>query len=156
LVSEVTAKLPVLTLCAFLNAPDGAAEQIREHSDRFLHAFQQRDAENLERHSRRLYALAASIFEARRQAPLDPEGDVASALLAMRIEGQPVSEDLLQGALRQLLIAGHVAVTMVMGSCARHLALDTDLQDQLRRSPDRIAAAIEELLRLHTPNQGFC
>jgi len=55
-----------------------------------------------------------------------------------------------------LLIAGHVAVTMTMGSCARHIAIDLQLQDHLRRSPDRIAAAVDELLRLNTPNQGFC
>jgi cytochrome P450 len=155
LVSELTAKLPVVVLCAFLNAPDTAVTEIREHSDRFLQAFQRRDAEVLERESRKLYALAAGILETRRRAPLDPERDIASALLAMRIDGKPVSQDLLEGALRQLLIAGHVAVTMMMGSSARHLALHPDLQDLLRRSPDRIEAAIDELLRLYTPNQGF-
>jgi cytochrome P450 len=156
LVSEVTAKLPVSVLCAFLSAPEAAEAQIRDHSDRFLHAFQQRDTETLERESRKLYALAASILEDRRRVPLDTEHDIASALLAMRVDGRSASSDLLEGALRQLLIAGHVAVTMTMGSCARHLALDPQLQDQLRRSPNRIAAAVDELLRLNTPNQGFC
>jgi cytochrome P450 len=156
LVSEVTATLPVLVLCVFLNAPEDAAAQIRELSDRFLRAFQTRDAAALEGESRRLYALAQHILEARRHHPLDPERDVASALLAMRVDGKPVSEELLQGAVRQLLIAGHVAVTMMMGSCARHLAVHSDLQQELRRRPSAIPAAVEELLRLYTPNQGFC
>lgn len=156
LVSELTSKLPVSVLCAFLNAPEAGAAKIREHSDRFLGAFQRRDSETLERESRKLYALAASILEERRQVPLDTERDMASALLAMRVDGRPASNELLEGALRQLLIAGHVAVTMTMGSCARHIALDPQLQDHLRRSPDRIAAAVDELLRLNTPNQGFC
>jgi cytochrome P450 len=156
LVSEVAVTLPVLVLCVFLNAPEDAPAQIRELSNRFLRAFQARDAAALEDESRRLYALARRILEARRHDPLDPERDVASALLAMRIEGKPVSEELLEGALRQLLIAGHVAVTMMMGSCARHLAAHRHLQQELRSRPSIIPAAIEELLRLYTPNQGFC
>jgi cytochrome P450 len=43
-----------------------------------------------------------------------------------------------------------------MGSCARHLAEQPTLQDELRQKPERIAAAVDELLRLYTPNQGFC
>jgi cytochrome P450 len=157
LVSELAATLPVLVLSAFLNAPESdAAARIKTMSEEFLAAFQRRDAQGLEAVSRRLYSLAAGILEARRQAPLDPESDIASALLAMRIDGQPAPEALLQGALRQLLVAGHVAVTMMIGSCARHLALHADLQDELRASPARIGAALEELLRLYTPNQGFC
>jgi cytochrome P450 len=157
LVSELAGTLPVLVLSAFLNAPEtDAAARIKSLSEDFLAAFQRRDAQGLEAVSRRLYALAAGILEARREAPLDPESDIASALLAMRIDGQPAEESLLQGALRQLLVAGHVAVTMMIGSCARHLALHSDLQDELRAAPARIGAAVEELLRLYTPNQGFC
>src|SRR6516165_5713749 len=99
LVSELTAKLPVSVLCAFLNALEAAAAKIREHSDRFLSAFQRRDSETLEHESRKLYAVAASILEERRRVPLDTERDVASALLAMRVDGRAVSNELLEGAL---------------------------------------------------------
>jgi cytochrome P450 len=157
LVAELAATLPVLSLCAFLHAPEHVtAAQIKSMSDDFLRAFQARDNTALEAASRRLYALAEAILETRRREPLDPESDVASALLAMRIDGEPASETLLQGAVRQLLIAGHVAVTMMMGSSTRHLALDHELQHRLRSNPILIPAALEELLRLYTPNQGFC
>lgn len=157
LVGEVAATLPVLSLCAFLNPPQPDAPLLLKRiGEAFLHAFQERDLTGLERESRRLYAVAVDILSARKQAPLDPERDMASALLAMRIDGRPPPEEYTQGALRQLLLAGHVAVTMMMGSCARHLAEHPALQDELRQKPDRIAAAVDELLRLYTPNQGFC
>jgi cytochrome P450 len=157
LVSELTGVLPVLVLCAFLNAPAAdAPERIKELSDRFLRAFHSRDHEALERESRALYGVARDILQARTRQPLDPQTDVASALLAMRVDGQPVSDDLLQGALRQLLVAGHVAVTMMLGSAALHLARHPALQDELRAQPELIAPAVEELLRLYTPNQAFC
>jgi cytochrome P450 len=157
LVSELTGVLPVLVLSAFLNAPaQDTPERIKQLSDRFLRAFHSRDHEALERESRALYGIARDLLEARKREPLDPQNDVASALLAMRIDGEPVSDDLMQGALRQLLVAGHVAVTMMLGSAAAHLARDGALQAQLRAAPERIAHAVEELLRLYTPNQAFC
>jgi cytochrome P450 len=45
---------------------------------------------------------------------------------------------------------------MMLGSSARHLAENPALQAELRAQPSLIDAAIEELLRLYTPNQGFC
>jgi cytochrome P450 len=155
--AELAATLPVLVLCAFLSSPrQETSADIRALTDSFLQAFQARDLVALERESRRLYAIAAEILDARKAQPLDPQEDVASALLAMRIDDQPVSDDLMQGALRQLLIAGHVAVTMMIGSAVMHLAQHAELQHELRRNPDRLAPAIEELLRLYTPNQAFC
>jgi cytochrome P450 len=157
LVAELTGVLPVLVLSAFLNAPAAdTPERIKELSERFLRAFHGRDHEALERESRALYGIARDLLEARKHEPLDPQSDVASALLAMRIDGQPVSDDLMQGALRQLLVAGHVAVTMALGSAAGHLARDHALQAQLRAEPERIPLAVEEFLRLYTPNQAFC
>jgi cytochrome P450 len=157
LMSELAGTLPVLNLCVFLNAPEAdASSKIKQLSQDFLRAYQARDAAALERESRRLYALASDILEARKRQPLDPETDIASAILQVRIDGQPASEDLMQGAMRQLLVAGHVAVTMMMGSCAYHLACDPALQSQLRAAPERIPAALEELLRLYAPNQAFC
>jgi cytochrome P450 len=157
LMSELAGTLPVLNLCVFLNAPArNTSAQIKQLSEDFLRAYQTRDAAALERESRRLYALASDILEARQRQPLDPETDIASAILQVRIDGQPASPDLMQGAMRQLLVAGHVAVTMMMGSAAYHLACDAALQAQLRASPERISSALEELLRLYTPNQAFC
>lgn len=157
LVGELAGVLPVRVLCAFLNAETQETEaRIRTLSERFLRAFHSRDHAALEQESRNLYAIACDLLDARKREPLDPQNDVASALLAMRIDGEPVSDDLMQGALRQLLVAGHVAVTMMLGSAARHLALDPALQELLRREPDKIPAAVEELLRLYTPNQAFC
>lgn len=157
LVADLTATLPVRILCAFLNLPGAdAPEQLRESGTRFLRAFQQRDFAVLEQESRKLYAVASALLELRKREPLDPAHDMATALLHMNSEEEPVSEALTQGALRQLLLAGHVAVTMMLGSAALHLAREPELQRELRREPGRVDAAIDELLRLYTPNQGFC
>ena len=59
------------------------------------------------------------------------------------------------GSVRQLLIAAHVAPTAAIASAVRHVADDAELQERLRAEPDLIPPAVEELLRLYTPNQGF-
>jgi cytochrome P450 len=59
------------------------------------------------------------------------------------------------GSVRQLFVAGHVAPTVAIAAIVRALATDGALQDQLRTDPQLIPDAVEELLRLHTPNQGF-
>jgi cytochrome P450 len=157
LVAELAGTLPVSNLCAFLNAPaQDAPEKIKALSETFLAAYQRRDAPGLEAASQDLYALAAEILEARKREPLDPGRDVATAILRVQIGGEPAAEALMQGAMRQLLVAGHVAVTMMMSSSAYHLGRDPSLQRLLRSHPDRIEAAVDELLRLYTPNQGFC
>lgn len=157
LVTDVAGTLPVLNLCAFLNAPaQDTPEKIKALSEAFLAAYQGRDAAGLEAASRRLYSLAAEILEARKLEPLDPTRDVASAILRVQIDGEPAAEALMQGAMRQLLVAGHVAVTMMMSSAAFHLGRAPELQALLREQPERIDAAVDELLRLYTPNQGFC
>lgn len=59
------------------------------------------------------------------------------------------------GSLRQVLVAGHGAPALVRANGLVHLAPDRALQDRLWADPSLVAAAVEELLRLHTPNQGF-
>jgi cytochrome P450 len=157
LVADLAGTLPVLNLCAFLNAPaQDTPERIKTLSETFLAAYQERDAAGLEAASRQLYSLAAEILDARKRAPLDPARDVATAILRVQIDGEPAAEALMQGAMRQLLVAGHVAVTMMISSAAFHLGTDAELQAFLREQPERIEAAVDELLRLYTPNQGFC
>jgi cytochrome P450 len=56
---------------------------------------------------------------------------------------------------RQVLVVGIVAPTVVLGSIAVHLARDAELQARLRADPSLIPAAIEEFLRLYTPYRGF-
>ena len=151
------AAFPILVLCEFLNAPaDETFEDIKAMSERFLVAFHSRDHAALEVESRKLYGVAAAILDARRKAPLDPDQDLASALLAMRIDGAQPSDEMLQGVIRQLLVAGHVAASMAIGSAMLHLARDRELQSRLRAQPALIAEAVDEFLRLYTPNQAFC
>jgi cytochrome P450 len=59
------------------------------------------------------------------------------------------------GCIRQVLVVGIIAPTVMIGSIAVHLCRDPDLQQKLRAAPALIPDAIEEFLRLYTPYRGF-
>ncbi len=61
-----------------------------------------------------------------------------------------------QGAilLVQLVTAGAESTTSLLGTAARLLAQDKDLQQRVRADPDRIGALVEEAVRVESPFRG--
>jgi cytochrome P450 len=59
------------------------------------------------------------------------------------------------GTIRQVLVVGIIAPTVLIGSICVHLSRDQRLQQRLRAHPSLVPAAIEEFLRLYTPYRGF-
>lgn len=155
LISEVVSPFVGLVFAEFLNVPRELAERINAAGERFEHAQAHFDVEAAERENQTLYAICRQLVAARRRAPLHPEEDVTSALLAAHVDGEPLDDELVAGSLRQLLIAAHVAPTAAIGSAVLHLARDAELQARLRADPSRLPRAVEEFLRFYTPNQGF-
>jgi cytochrome P450 len=144
-----------LVFAEFLNIPRELADEVNRLGERFETAQAHFDARAAEDDNQALYAICRELVAERKAAPLDPEQDVVSALLAARVEGEPLDDELVAGSIRQLLIAAHVAPVAVIGSAVLHLARDAALQATLRAEPERLPRAIEELLRVYAPNQGF-
>lgn len=153
--ADLASPLCARSVMALLNVPDHLADQIATHGAAFEDAQFRFDAETVEAENQILYELARQLVAHRRDHPLDPNEDIVSGLLAGAVDGRPIDDETVAGSFRQIVIAGHGAPALVMASAIAHLAADVELQQQLRRDPDQIAAAVEELLRLYTPNQGF-
>ena len=149
-VSELTSPVTALVFAEFVRLPRERALELNAHSEAFERAQQELDTDTAERENRWLYDACRQLVRERRVEPLDPETDIVSALLRLEKDDEFVA-----GSIRQLVIAAHVAPTAAIASAVRHLAEDAALQKRLRTEPGLIAAAVDELLRLHTPNQGF-
>lgn len=141
------------TLAAFLGMPEEFGARLEQHSVAFGHAQDIGDGPAIEEENVILYRYAHEVVTAG-QDRSSPTGLVA-ALLTGRVAGRELTEEEVVGVIRQIFIAGHIAVAAGLGSAIGHLAAHPVAQDQLRGNPDLIPAAVEELLRLHTPNQGF-
>jgi len=80
----------------------------------------------------------------------DPRDDLISLLWTVEIDGQPASQQDIENYGVLMFIAGLDTVMQGMGHGIRHMALNPDLQSQLRANPALIADATEELLRRYT------
>jgi cytochrome P450 len=98
-----------------------------------------------------LWDYCAKAIADRQQQPRDPATDLITALVVSDAGDGPMPEELAVGTVRLLIAAGHDSTTSAIGICLRFLAENPEVQQTLREEPRRIAAAIEEILRLRAP-----
>lgn len=147
--------LPIAILGEFFRLSADAARRIRFVGSAFNMALQQRDDAKVRLYSDELYAIARALIEDRKACPQDPDVDPISSLLEVRVDGAPLPDDMILGALRQFLMVGIVAPTTFIGSMAVHLARHPEHHALIRSDLSLVPAAVEEMLRLYTPYRGF-
>jgi cytochrome P450 len=147
--------MPVLVFGRWMNLPPDQVDSLGEVGRRFNVAVQSADIDATKESSLLLYDMARALVAERKARPLDPKSDVTTSLLAVRVEGEGLPEDMIVGMIRQVLVVGIIAPTVMIGSICVHLSRDRKLQDRLRAHPSLIPAAVDEFLRLYTPYRGF-
>ncbi len=102
--------------------------------------------------SERIYEEFARLLDERRAVP---EDDLMSALLAAEIDGERLDDDEILGFCYQLIVAGNDTTTSLIGNGAVLLANHPEQQKWLADDPERIPAAVEEMLRFEPPAQAL-
>jgi cytochrome P450 len=146
---------PAFTAAEWLNLDHDDVYRLADTASEWVDAWRRQDAELVTERSNQMYDMARALVADRKEHPRPIETDPASSLLSEEVDGVPLSEDLVVGALRQSLVVGMVAPPILLGGICVHLARDRDLQTRLREHPELIPAAIEEFVRLYTPYRGF-
>lgn len=147
--------LPAHAVAMWLNLEDARARWLSRTATAWVDAWRRQDADDVARHSGEMYEVARWLVSDRTRNPRDRVTDPATSLLSERPEGAPLDRELIVGALRQSLVVGMVAPPLLIGSMAAHLAGAPALHRQLSGSPELVAAAAEEFIRLYTPYRGF-
>lgn len=155
IVSEFSAHMPIATFAHWMNLPAEAVAELTRVGSEYNIAVQSNDIDKTKESSLLLYDLARQIVADRKASPLSVEEDATSALLAVRVNGEPLPEEMIVGTIRQVLVVGIIAPSVMIGSIAVHLSRDRALQSRLRADPSLVPAAIDEFLRLYTPYRGF-
>lgn len=91
------------------------------------------------------------IVEDRRTSPGDPETDVLTRLIQSQ-EGRLSPVELYQNCIF-ILNAGHETTTNLIGNALMLLDTDRDARAALCAQPDLITTAVDEFLRMESPNQ---
>ena len=101
-------------------------------------------------HFLRMTRYLKSLIRDRKRNPKD---DPVSMLLAAEVHGQKLSDKRVLEVCNLLFLAGLDTVTNAMVFMTRHLASHPQQQQQLRDHPEKIPAAIEEMMRRYSfPN----
>ena len=153
--AEFASYLPVHVFGEWMRVPQDWLGTLHDSGRAFILAVHSTRPEAMRSTSLALYELARALIALRLKEPQDPVEDPTSALLAARVGGEPLPEELVVGTVRQVLVVGMVAPMVMVGSIAVHLSRDRDLQSRLRADPSLVPAAVEEFLRLYSPYRGF-
>ncbi len=150
-----TSRLATAALGLLLGIDDADVDFLEEHSRGFEDAQFRLDADRAEAENLLLYDSARILVARRRGSRLDPDDDILSSLVAFVDRRPDLDDEFVTGSLRQLFIAAHVAPRVAIAGVLAHVAEDAAVQEQLRTVPTDTPHALDELLRLHAPNQGF-
>ncbi|MCG5218227.1 cytochrome P450 family protein [Streptosporangium sp. KLBMP 9127] len=141
--------LPIIVICELLGVPAEDQADFREWTSILTVPDLSPERQELRRATARTFnAYLNGIFAERRAEPRD---DLISALVAVRDGETPLSDAELLGTIALLLIAGHETTVNLIGNGVLALLRAPDQLELLRRRPELLPQAIEELLRYDAP-----
>jgi cytochrome P450 len=154
--TEFSGPFPTRVLCRFLGLPD---EDWKVHHD-WVMAMEQETGDGLADDrvavptelAERILPYVREVVARRRAEPGD---DIVTGMVDLEIEGRPLDDEDVCFLLITFMMGGHITTSSAIGSLALRLATEPGLQDLLRAEPERIPDAVEESLRIDTPQQAM-
>ncbi|WP_419912263.1 cytochrome P450 [Hoeflea sp.] len=156
IIADFAGAIPIEVIGNLLDLPRSAREPLREWSLAILGALE--PSLTPEQHDRGNHAvsdfvaLLREIVADRRARPGDPEIDVLTRLIQSDIDGGLSEVELYQNCIF-ILNAGHETTTNLIGNALALLDRDRDARAKLIGNPAMMATAVDEFLRLESPNQ---
>ena len=156
LIADFAAAIPVEVIGNLLGVPAEAREPLRDWSLAILGALDPApSAEALALGNRSVSEFldfTAQLIAARRAGPRG-DADLLTRLITDASGGEPLTDAELQHNCIFLLNAGHETTTNLIGNALALLLAAPAAAEDLRRHPQIIGSAVEEFLRLESPNQ---
>ncbi|TQC49181.1 cytochrome P450 [Rhodococcus sp. WS4] len=142
---DFAAKLPALFFLEWLGIGTDDVDRMFHLAERATFEFPtQEERDDIES---QIDAIVRGAMDDRRTNP--QPGDLATAFVNMRVDGEEIPEDLLVGMAKLAFIAGQETTSSQLGFIMWHLARDRADRQFLIDDPARIPGAIEELMRFY-------
>lgn len=146
--------LPVIVIAEMLGVSPGDHEQFKRWSNTLISSFAVNPAAGVSEDGVQAKDALRSYFareiERRRAEPRD---DLVGALVAARDEAEALGEGELLAFVVLLLLAGNETTTNLIGNGLLALCRHPEQFERLRRQPELLPTAIEEMLRYDPPVQ---
>ncbi len=151
-VREIAGPLPARVIAEMLGLADADPAGVKRWSEDILWGYDpERDAAR-QRRLREAYEAATATVRttvaARRREPRD---DLISAMVRARDEEDRLSDLEIVSLCIQLMVAGNVTTSDMIGNGVFHLLTRRDQWERLVARPDLVPGAVEELLRFDCP-----
>jgi cytochrome P450 len=161
LMADLANPLPAMVIAAMLGVPGSDQPQFKAWSDDISMALGGIDSASSKEELFALYEIAqksylalSSYFKEKvAELRLNPKENLLSALIQAEEKGDRLTEDELFANCVLLMIAGHETTTNLIGNGVLALLGNPEQQETLRRNPELIVTAVEEMLRYDSPVQ---
>jgi cytochrome P450 len=153
-VSQFAYPLPSLVIFDLLGVPTEDHETIRQAANAtvtFPSAVYKGDFGSMDRIAERLTQAQGVLERLIQQRRREPRQDLISILVHADTGPAPLPDDDIVVLCNFLLGAGHETTANLLSGSLRYLLEKRELWEQLRAAPERIPAAVEELLRFVSP-----
>ncbi|MFK7732725.1 MAG: cytochrome P450 [Pseudomonadales bacterium] len=145
---EFTTPLPVYIIARLMGIPESRADDFKRWSDALTGTGEATKLEDRMPDILEMAAYFQSLIPERRANPGD---DLISKVVHAEVDGGGLSDEDIVGFNILMLIAGNETTTNLLSNLLNHLARHPADWDELRNNPDKIDAAIEEILRYDAP-----
>lgn len=149
LIDDFAFPLPIIVICDLLGIPNADRQQFRIWSDATI-----RPSVSAEERATLIQLMAEFADYLRhlsQQRQAKPQADLFSALLAVEIDGDHLTETELFSMITLLLVAGHETTVNLIGNGMAALLSHPDQYQLLQENPTLVAAAVEEFIRYDGP-----
>jgi cytochrome P450 len=153
LVTELAHELPALVIFRMLGIPDADVPQVKEWAQsRVYMNFGDRPVDEQAHHAENLilyWRYCRDLVQSRLRFPQD---DLPGDLARIYLQGdQTLTPDEIAGLVYGQLTAGHETTTALLSNGLRELLAQREAWDAVCAYPERIPAAVEEMLRISAP-----
>ncbi|WP_329371388.1 cytochrome P450 [Streptomyces sp. NBC_00669] len=145
LVADLAVPLPVIVICELLGVPEPDRPDVQRWS---AELFAAGEPDLIDAASHSLAAYVTGLVAAKRARP---GNSLLDRLIAARDGQDHLSEHELVSLAVLLLVAGHETTTNFLGNAVLALLQHPSALERLRTDPERIPAALDELLRYDPP-----
>lgn len=143
-----TTPLPVSVIARMMDIPTERKDDFKRWSDALTGTSEATDLAERRPHILEMAAYFQSLIPERR---VHPGADLISKVVHAQVDEQTLTDQDIVGFCMLLLIAGNETTTNLLSNLLNHLADHPNTWTELRDNPDRIDAAIEEILRYDGP-----
>jgi cytochrome P450 len=148
LIASYAAPLPITVICDLLGIPDEHRLDFRVWTDTLVAPDPAAGPAAAKEAIVAMLGFFTRLLADKRREPAD---DLLSDLIAVRDEGDRLSEDELMSLAFLILFAGYENTVQLIGNAVLALLQHPGQLDALRKDPARLPAAVEEFLRYEGP-----